>query len=194
MFKQFFGGQVVNFSYFLRNICVFITFPIIQSFPGKETRISDIGPRAKKRTKQKPMPILTPPRFPPSFLFMLEKRLQNLIIMKNNFVKYLVPVIASLTCASHKIMVYLILVVEKHVTFLAWLWVFRVVLKNAVFNFGVKYHYFSFRYCKNTYNLGINIILIRETALWSLANHKESLWASGWCICVDVQCFACLLV
>lgn len=47
---------------FLHSICVRIIFPIILSFLGKkEIRISEKGPRAEKRTNQKPMPILNHP-------------------------------------------------------------------------------------------------------------------------------------
>ena len=52
----------MNVSYFFHSICVCVTFLIIQIFSGKEeTRISDIGPRAKKRTNQNPRSILNCP-------------------------------------------------------------------------------------------------------------------------------------
>ena len=61
------------------------------------------------------MPILN---LPLRFWFYISEKTSKDIIMKNNFVKYLVPVKAWLTCASYnKIMVYLFLVVEKHITF-----------------------------------------------------------------------------
>lgn len=101
VFKQFFGGQVANFRlggfvvvFFFHSICVCIVFPIIQSFSqNKETRISDIGPRGKKRTNQNPMPILPPP---PPFSFYVSEKATKVIVLKNNFVKYLVPVKAWL--------------------------------------------------------------------------------------------------
>lgn len=103
VFKQFFGGQVANFGlgwfgFLLHSICVSIVFPIIQRFSqNKETRISDIGPRAKKRTNQTPMPILTPPF---SISFYVSEKSTKVIVLKNNFVKYLVPVKAWLMCFS----------------------------------------------------------------------------------------------
>lgn len=182
---------ILAFFFFLHSICVYITFPIIYNFSGKkETRILDKGPRAKKRTNQKPMPILNHPL---RFSFYISEKTGKVIIV-SNFVQDLVPVKYCLTSASHSnIMVYLFSTWRacnlpnpfvKVLCCLAFSPLFRVVSQKIVLNFSVKHYHFSCIFCS------IHVIRHEHHSFqgnWKFGKSKGIHMSQWECIRVDVQ-------